>query len=217
MRGRYLLELVILTIAISMGCGGGSGTHQDVPAGQLAVSPSSLNFGKVPVGQKAAKPGTLSAGDSGITVTSADWSGEGFSVSGISFPVTVPAEQSVSFKVTFTPQKAGSSSGNISFFSDAANSPSKAAFSADGTQSGGHSVTLSWRSNSANVVGYNIYRGTAGKGPYTKVNSALDPQPSFTDASVQSGVTYFYLTTTVNKHGKESTYSNLVSVTVPND
>ena len=113
MRGRYCLMLALLTTAISTGCGGGGGTRQDVPAGQLAVSPSSLNFGKVPVGQKSTQTGTLKAGNSGITVASADWSGEGFSVSGIAFPVTVPAGQSVSFKVTFAPQKAGSSSGNI--------------------------------------------------------------------------------------------------------
>jgi hypothetical protein len=47
MRGRYLLGLVILIAAISIGCGRGSGTHQDVPAGQLSVSPSTLDFGKV--------------------------------------------------------------------------------------------------------------------------------------------------------------------------
>ena len=59
MRGRYFLGLVIMMAAISIGCGRGSGTHQDVPAGQLSVSPSTLDFGKAPVGQKATKAGTL--------------------------------------------------------------------------------------------------------------------------------------------------------------
>ena len=123
MRGRSLLGLMILPIAISIGCGGGRGAHQDVPAGQLVVSPSTLDFGKVAVGDKAAKTGTLSAGNARITVTSADWSGEGYTVSGVTFPVTIAAGQSVSFNVTFAPQKSGSSSGNIRFLSDASNSP----------------------------------------------------------------------------------------------
>ena len=55
-------------------------------------------------------------------------------MSGITFPVTVAAGQSVSFNVTFTPQAAGSSSGNISFVSNAANSPTTATFSGTGVQ-----------------------------------------------------------------------------------
>ncbi len=216
MRGTYLLGLVILTAAISVGCGGGSGTHQDVPAGQLVVSPSSLDFGKVAVGHKVTKTGTIRAGNARITVASADWSGEGYSVSGIAFPVTVAAGQSVSFKVTFAPQKGGSSSGNISFVSDASNSPLAEAFSANGTQSGAHSVTLSWLANASDVVGYNIYRGVQSKGPYTKINSDPHPNATFTDGSVQSGQTYFYVTTALNKHGKESKPSNQVQVTIPN-
>src|SRR6266849_4378758 len=94
MGGRHFLGLVILTATIAIGCGGGSGTHQDVPTGQLAVSPSTLAFGQVAVGQEATKTGTLKAGDARITVASADWSGEGFSVSGMTFPVTIAAGQS---------------------------------------------------------------------------------------------------------------------------
>jgi len=216
MRGSYCLMLALLTTAISTGCGGGGGTHQDVPAGQLVVSPASLNFGQVPVGQQLTQTGTLKAGNSGITVASVDWSGEGFSVSGISFPVTVPAGQSVSFKVTFAPQQAGSSSGNITFLSNATNAPLKAALAANGTQSSGHSVTLSWSASKASVVGYNIYRGASAQGSYAKMNSTPHPLPSFTDASVEEGTTYFYKTTAVNKHGKESKFSNQVQVTIPN-
>ncbi len=216
MHGTCLLGLVILTAAISVGCGGGSGTHQDVPAGQLAVSPSSLDFGKVAVGDKATKTGTLKAGNSRVTVTSADWSGEGYSVSGIAFPLTVAAGQSVSFTVTFAPQKGGSSSGNISFLSDASNSPNREAFSASGIQAAGHSVTLSWTPSKSSTIGYNIYRGVAPTGPFTKINPDPRPNPTFTDASVQGGGTYFYVTTALNKLGKESKFSNQVQVTIPN-
>src|SRR5690242_8303851 len=110
MHGRYFLGLIALTMIIvtamfSIGCGGGNNTQLNVAAGQLVVTPSTLDFGKVAVGQKATRAGTLHAGNASITVTSADWNGEGFSLSGIAFPVAVAAGQSVPFKVTFAPHK----------------------------------------------------------------------------------------------------------------
>jgi hypothetical protein len=218
MHGRHFLGLAILMGAIATGCGGGSGnsTHQDLAAGQLSVSPSTLAFGQVEVGQKVTKTGTLKAGNARITVSSADWSGEGFSVSGIAFPLTVAAGQSVPFSVTFVPQKGGSSSGNISFLSDASNSPNRATFSANVSEGSAHRVTLSWRANSGAAAGYNIYRGINPTGPFSKLNSSPHPNPTFTDSSVQSGATYFYITTALNKKGKESKPSNQVQVTIPN-
>lgn len=53
-------------------------------------------------------------------------------------------------------------------------------------------------------------------GTYAKINTSPHPNPTFTDASVQGGQTYFYTTTAVNKHGKESKHSNRVEVTIPN-
>jgi hypothetical protein len=214
--------------AVSIGCGGasigrsatatsGTATKGKVVAGELAVAPASLTFGNVLVGQTESKTGTLTAGDSRIKVTSANWSGEGYSVSGIVFPVTVAAGQSVSFKVSFAPPRAGSSAGNISFVSDATNSPHGEKFSGSGTApSQGHAVTLSWRANGSAIIGYNIYRGVAPKGPYAKMNTAPHPAASFTDASVRPGQTYFYMTTAVDKKGRESKFSNQVQVTLPN-
>ena len=66
MHGRYFLGLMILVTVISIGCGGGSGSHLDVPAGQLFVSPSKLDFGKVAVGQTVTRTGTLRAGNARI-------------------------------------------------------------------------------------------------------------------------------------------------------
>ena len=54
-----------------------------------------------------------------------------------------------------------------------------------------HTVGLSWdASTSPNIVGYNIYRGPSANGPYTKINSSLDPNTSYSDTTVQSGDTY---------------------------
>jgi hypothetical protein len=217
MPGRGLFLLVILTAVISIGCGGGSGAGKgqsgEVPAGQIAVSPSTIDFGKVAVGNKKTQTGTLTAGDSSITVFSADWSGHGYSISGITFPVTVPAGQSVHFNVTFAPPTTGDAAGKIKFIGNAENSP-RAALAGSGVRM--HRVTLSWRPANAGLVGYNIYRGLGPKGPYIKINSEPHPTATFTDSSVEAGLTYYYIATAVNKHGRESKYSNQVQVKVPN-
>jgi hypothetical protein len=231
MRQENLLGFVLFLLLISVACGGragtgtrsgssggsGNGVQVDVPAGQLTVIPSALNFGQVAVGQSEKKTGTLKAGNASITISSADWKGEGYSISGITFPATVAAGQSISFDVTFTPQKSGSSTGTISFISDAANSPHAESLKASGSDNvASHSVTLSWRADGAKTVGYNIYRATESKGPFARINSKPHPAANFTDASVQGGQTYFYVTTALNEHGKESKYSNRVQVTIPN-
>lgn len=214
MHGRLFLGIAILTTVISIGCGGGSGMNRGVAAGELALFPAALNFGAVAVGARKDQNVTLTAGDSSIRVASADWSGEGYSVSGIVFPVTIPAGQSLHFKVTFEPHQAGSSTGNIRLVSNASNSP-HAVFSGKGTQVGQHKVTLAWAS-AAVAVSYNIYRGAAANGPYTKINVSPHPTSTFTDASVVGGETYFYMTTAVSKGGRESNYSNRVQVAIPN-
>jgi len=224
MRGGYFFALVILMSVISVGCGGGNSTHLDVAAGHLAVVPSTLNFGNVAVGQAVTRTGTLKAGNASIKVTSADWKGEGYSITGITFPFMVAAGQSVSFKVTFTPQKSGQAAGNITFLSEATNSPNAETFSANAVQAGGidqtstaqggHSVSLSWQAS--NAVAYNIYRRTQPKAPFTRVNTTPQSKATFTDTSVQGGQTYFYVTTALNNRGKESTFSNQIRVTIPN-
>jgi len=79
-----------------------------------------------------------------------------------------------------------------------------------------HSVNLSWTaSSSPNVAGYNVYRGTASGGPYTKVNSAPVSGTTYTDTTVQPGQTYYYVVTAVDTSNAESAYSSPVQAVVP--
>ncbi len=79
-----------------------------------------------------------------------------------------------------------------------------------------HSVFLSWdASSSQDVIGYNAYRGTNSGGPYINLNSCLIATTSYTDRTVQSGYTYYYVTTAVDSLGLESAYSNQAIATVP--
>jgi fibronectin type 3 domain-containing protein len=77
-----------------------------------------------------------------------------------------------------------------------------------------HSVDLSWNGTST-VVGYNVYRGSQSGGPYTKINSALNANTTYTDSSVQAGQTYYYVTTAIDSSGAESSYSNQIQAPVP--
>jgi hypothetical protein len=175
-----------------------------------------MNFGNVAVGSDAVQSGTLTAGSSDVTVTSAAWNGQGYSLSGITFPVTVPATQSVPFKVTFAPETSGSTPGSIAFDSNATNSPTTETMSGTGTQQQSqHSVALSWDASTSLVIGYNVYRRTTSGGPYTRLNSSTDANTAYTDNSVQSGLTYYYVTTAVDSNNAESAYSNQATSVIP--
>ncbi len=77
-------------------------------------------------------------------------------------------------------------------------------------------VALSWTaSTSPGIAGYNAYRSTSSGGPYTNLNSSLISTTSYTDQTVQSGYTYYYVTTAVDSLGLESVYSNQAAATVP--
>jgi hypothetical protein len=185
------------------------------PSGQLTVTPATIAFGNVSVGSYATQPGTLTAAGASVIVTSGTVSNSAFSLSGLSFPATIPAGQNAQFTVTFTPQGSGPASGVVSFSSNGANSPTTASLTGTGVSSN-YTVDLSWNaSSSQGVTGYNIYRGNTSGGPYSKINSGLDPSTSYTDSSVVAEQTYYYVTTAVNSSGQESGYSNETQAVIP--
>lgn len=188
-------------------------TGSGVAAGQLSVNPASINFGSVPVGTTQTQSGSLTAGGTSIAVSSASWNGAGFSLSGITFPVTVPAGQSVPFSVSFTPASAGASSGSVSFVSNATNSPGVESLSGSGLPA--HSVSLSWSASTSTIVGYNVYRGTQTGGPYTKLSASPQAATTYSDKSVLAGLTYFYVVTAVDSSAQESSFSNEFQALIP--
>jgi fibronectin type 3 domain-containing protein len=79
-----------------------------------------------------------------------------------------------------------------------------------------HRVNLNWApSTSSGVAGYYVYRGPQQGGPYNPINSALDPNTTYTDNSVQAGQTYYYVVTAINSAGLQSGYSNQVQAVIP--
>ena len=225
LRLRPVLGLLLLAASLGVlnGCAGVSSSSQNQPSGnnpssgQLAVSPSTLAFGNVTVGSNSTLTGTLTASTADVTVSSASWNGQGYSVSGITFPVTVNAGKSLNYSVNFDPQTSGSIPGSISFVSNASNSPSNQTLSGSGGSGNqsGHSVSLNWDPSSSTVSGYNIYRSSQSGGPYAKLNPALLSSTNYSDSTVQSGTTYYYVATAVNSSNVESSYSNQATAAVP--
>jgi hypothetical protein len=79
-----------------------------------------------------------------------------------------------------------------------------------------HSVSVTWTASpSANIAGYNVYRGATSGGSYTQLNSSLVTTTSYTDSSVAAGQTYYYVTTAVDTSSNQSAYSNPTQANVP--
>jgi hypothetical protein len=186
---------------------------------QLIVDPVSLNFGTVQVGSSATQGGTLIATAAAqVTISSANISSAEFTLSGISFPLTIPAGGSQGFLVTFTPQTNGVASGTVSFLDSLGNPLAVESLFGTSTAAQGHSVDLSWNaSTSHDVIGYNVYRGIQSGGPYTQINPVLDASTVYTDSAVADGTTYYYVTTAVNSDNQESVYSNEAQAIIPGD
>jgi hypothetical protein len=185
------------------------------PNSQLTIVPPSINLGTVAVGSKAQQTGQLIASGAGVTVSSVNVDGSEFTITGITFPVTIPAGQSASFTATFTPPAPGQASGRGFFASDASNSPTVQSLAGTGVSARQYHVNLAWNASSSQVVGYNVYRGTQHGGPYPIRLAFLDPHTTYRDSSVVSGQTYYYVVTAVNAKHKESGDSNEVEVVIP--
>jgi hypothetical protein len=86
----------------------------------LTSSPSSVSFGNLRVGSSQTQYETLTnSGNSMLTISQATITGAGFSLAGLSLPLNLDKEQSVTFRIIFFPRAAGSASGAISVISNA--------------------------------------------------------------------------------------------------
>lgn len=81
-----------------------------------------------------------------------------------------------------------------------------------------HSVELSWHPSppvqGVTVVGYNVYRSTTPGGPYVRIASGLTGL-TYHDWVVNNARTYYYVVTSVDARGHESTHSTEVRAKIP--
>jgi hypothetical protein len=214
--------LVVVGLVGLLGCQGVStGKPSQIAQSQGTLTASPVTVGSTTVGTSSTQTGTLSATGASVSVSSVSLGGTNpseFSVSGLSFPVTVKTGQPVSFIVTFTPGATGIAYATASFASNTSSSPSAANVTGTGTAAPFHSVSLSWTGSiTAGVTSYNVYRAVYGPtscGSYTNIGSTGSSTTAYTDSVVTDGTTYCYATTAVDASG-ESGYSNIAQTVIP--
>jgi fibronectin type 3 domain-containing protein len=141
-------------------------------------------------------------------------SGAGFGVSGMSSGQVLAPGQSAAINVSFQPSGSGTVTGSATVTSNAS-SPVSVGLSGSGTQVVSHTVSLSWLPSTTAVAGYQVYNAQVSGGPYTKVTSSAVSSSNYSDTSAQSGKTYYYVVTSVDSKGVESSYSNQATAIIP--
>jgi len=124
----------------------------------------------------------------------------------------------VTLEVQFDPTATGAATGQLTIQSTSS-TKATAVISLSGTgQNALHQAALSWvapTSPPVTIVGYNIYRSTAGSPTSQRLNPSVVSQTTYVDSTVQAGVTYDYVVTSVDSAGVESVPSNQVAGTIP--
>jgi hypothetical protein len=204
-------------------------------AGTYAVTPSNTGFTFSPTTQAAT---VTTASITGLNFAATAQTGPTASISGTITPTpggsgatvllsgptasTTTTNASGSYTFTGLPNGTYTVTPNRSGF---AFTPASQSVTLSGTNQTGvnftaatgtaHSVVLTWTASTSTVSGYNVYRSTISGSGFTKLNSSLVASPTFSDTAVQSGTTYFYVTTAVDSGGAESANSNQVSAAIP--
>jgi hypothetical protein len=111
-------------------------TGTGVQAG-ISVSPTSASFGSVVTGNTNSQTVQLkNNGTASLTVSQVAATGSGFSVGGVTVPLTLAPGASSSFNVQYTPTAAGAVNGSVTIASNAPNSPATVSLSGTGVQAG---------------------------------------------------------------------------------
>ncbi len=192
-------------------------------APKLQANPASINFGKLGIKATSAQTVKISnTGNSKVTIKQTVLSGSGFAISGLRSGISLDPLQEISFLITFHPLTKGTVTGSLKFITKELNAPVVMALAGDGVDPGSapssskHVVTLSWEASNSTNVSYQVYRGETPGGPYIRLTASAITALGYSDSNVESGIEYFYVATSVDKHGTESLYSQEIAVTIPN-
>lgn len=137
---RWTALIIMLALATMVGCQGfssGKSSSQTGQPGSLSAAPASVSFGNVQIGTSQTQSDSLSnTGGTSLTVTQATPTGAGFTITGLSLPLTLPPGQSASFGVVFSPKTAGSVAGNLAITNSASSTPLNIALSGTAVAAG---------------------------------------------------------------------------------
>ena len=197
-RHAFLAALLFAPTALLWGCSG-------IVSGQ-STQPS-------PAPQTYSISGTISpvAGGSGATVTLTGAAGAS-TIANSTGNYTFPGLANGTY--TVTPNNGGYTFAPVNQ-SVKINAANVSAVNFTATPQLAHSAALIWTASTSTVSGYNVYRGTVNGGPYNLMNSSLVTGLSYMDTAVQSGTSYYYVTTALDSNNVESLNSNQVTAVIP--
>ncbi|MGC9225605.1 MAG: choice-of-anchor D domain-containing protein, partial [Terracidiphilus sp.] len=159
-----------------------------------------------------------STGTAAVTVSGVSVSGAGYTISGVSFPLTLNPGQTATLEIEFNPTTAGTASGAVTLTSNSSTGAT-AIVGLSGTGVAlAYKVNLTWNAPTASadpVTGYNVYRAVSGSTAYQLMNSSIDSTTTYADITVANSTSYSYYVESVDAQGNQSVPSNTFTVTIP--
>lgn len=172
-----------------------SGTGDAVPAPNLTLSATSINFGQSAIGTKVSRTLTLtSTGNAPLNINTITVSGGVFSVGTISLPATLQPGQQLSVTVTFDPTTAGADAGTLTITSDDPSGPAAVSLGGLGTATTTPQLTVSPTAVNFGNVPLNVASTqpvtltSTGSAPVT-INAATVTGPGFSVSGASFPVT----------------------------
>jgi hypothetical protein len=202
-------------------------------AGQanLVINPSVVSFGNLALKSTSTQNVTLeNTGSAAVTLQGVTVSGAGFGYSDLSPGFSIPPNQKLTFQVWFSPKAAGPAAATLTLLSANLSTPETLSMTGDGVTSNSnpsptpepptqpaakHKVALTWNASTSKVIGYRVYRSESSGGSYNALNGTAITALDYSDDSVSSGSTYYYVVTSVDSSGAESVYSNQATAIIP--
>ena len=186
----------------------------------LSLNATTIAFGNVNLNSPATQSLVLSStGASAVTVSAATVIGNGFTISGAGFPISLTTNQTATLSVQFDPTVAGAASGTLTIVSTSLTNPiAIIGLSGTGVVEVPYQVNLSWDAPTSSpdpVAGYYVYRSPSGASTFQQLNIAAVTQTSYVDTGVQDGQTYDYIVESVDAAGDESAPSNTATIPIP--
>jgi Abnormal spindle-like microcephaly-assoc'd, ASPM-SPD-2-Hydin/Protein of unknown function (DUF1573) len=199
----------------------------------LSITPNAVSFGNLTLKNTSTQNVTLqNTGDINFSLQGVTVSGAGFGYSDLSPGFSLAPNQKVTFQVWFAPKVAGPAAATLTLLSSNLSSPGTLNMSGDGVSSsaptpppttppttppsgGQHAVALTWGASSSSVIGYRVYRSETSGAGYNPLNGTAINSLNYSDSSVASGTTYYYVVAAVDASGAESPFSNQATAIVP--
>lgn len=182
----------------------------------LTLGSTSVAFGDVTLNMPATQTLLLtSSGTLPLILSAGTVTGAGFSISGVTFPLTLASNASATLDIQFELTASEAVNGAVTLETNTSAGPVTIRLSGTG-QAATYEVDLNWNAptdSAVPVTGYDVYRTVSGSSSYQLLNGSV--ATDYTDTTVQSGTAYTYYVVSIDAFVNQSAPSNLYSVTIP--